>query len=137
MGPNLRMCAAAVFFITAVLSTASAQTKSSKEKSLAVESDAVIVSGCLMKGAEENFIITKAHKQAGKSDEGASITTWSVDASPLAAEVLDLKNRVGQRIEAKGSVGKASAANKASDKNSYPVLVIQSLKPVAGAQPCS
>jgi hypothetical protein len=98
--------------------------------------DFVTVSGCLVKEADGAFTLTKARREGGATGAATSSATWTVDVAPLAAQVLDLKDRVGQRLEAVGRMVAAAPDGK-DGKAANPKLQVQSLKPTMAGPPCS
>jgi hypothetical protein len=125
------LCAAAAF---GVIVAVNAQTKSTTRQSPAVDPDIVTVSGCVTKGADGVFMLTNARRESGATGAAATSATWTIDVPPLAAGVLDMNDRVGQRIEAIGrivtTISSTAASSKTTGKAAYPQLQIQSVKPL-------
>jgi hypothetical protein len=85
---------------------------------------AITVSGCLASNTGGVFTLTEAKTE--KNAPGAPVsTTWVLEVEPIAAGMLGMNQRVGQRVEVVGRVN--TDASKATA-----TLQVQTLKPIAG-----
>lgn len=138
MGRISVLTATAAIILMAAVGTCNAQKKKDKDTtpSPAADPNVITVNGCVEKGSDGVFTLTKAQRESGAAN---SSDTWVFDIAPLAAGVIDLDDRVGQRVQATGRIEpppSADATSKPAGKPTPPQLIVRSVKPVEG-KPCS
>jgi hypothetical protein len=131
-----RVAGLSASLVFGIVIMANAQTKRTTQESPAADPDVVTVSACVTKGADGVFMLTKAHRVSGSTQAAASSATWAVDIAPLAAEVLNMDGRVGQRVEALGriatttSTSSTTASPGSTGTGANPRLQVRSVKPI-------
>jgi hypothetical protein len=131
-----RVAGLSASLVFGIVIMANAQTKRTTQESPAADPDVVTVSACVTKGADGVFMLTKAHRVSGSTQAAASSATWAVDIAPLAAEVLNMDGRVGQRVEAVGriatttSTSSTTASPGSTGTGANPRLQVRSVKPI-------
>jgi hypothetical protein len=131
-----RVAGLSASLVFGIVIMANAQTKRATQESPAADPDVVTVSACVMKGADGVYMLTKAHRVSGSTQAAASSATWAVDIAPLAAEVLNMDGRVGQRVEALGRIATTTSASSTTTSpgstgtGANPRLQVRSVKPI-------
>ena len=133
MGRIWELCAVAAMGIMVAAGTCCAQKKKDTQSSPPTDPDVATINACLAKGSDGAFRLIKAQRESGATFSG---DTLAVNISPLAADALDLNDRVGQRVEAVGRIVSADADSKEAGKGGPTELQLRSVRPVEG-KPCS
>ena len=130
-----RVAGLSASLVFGIVIMANAQTKRTTQESPAADPDVVTVSACVTKDADGVYMLTKAHRVSGSTQAVASSATWAVDIAPLAAEVLNMDGRVGQRVEAVGRIATTTSTSSTTapgttGTSANPRLQVRSVKPI-------